>query len=219
MRYIFNGDKEHVSRIEKALDDNEGYCPCNVIKSADTQCMCKEFRDMKTNGWCHCRLFYKMIDGEDCTALSENNTRLLISVKHHCKDSDTAATKVIECGDWIDLRSAEDVEMKQGEFRIISLGVSMQLPKGYEAHVVPRSSTFKNWGILQTNSMGVIDESYCGNDDVWGFPALAMRNTKINKGDRICQFRIMKHMEPVLLVEVDTLDNENRGGFGSTGKD
>jgi dUTP pyrophosphatase len=120
-------------------------------------------------------------------------------------------------GDWLDLRAAQDIELKKGEFRLIPLGVAMELPKGYEAHVVPRSSTFKNFGIIETNSMGVIDESYKGNDDQWFFPAYALRDTKIEFGERICQFRIMKKMPAVELVEVLNLDNENRGGHGSTG--
>ncbi len=120
-------------------------------------------------------------------------------------------------GDWIDLRAAETVSLKAGEFRIISLGVSMRLPDGYEAHIVPRSSTFKKWGILQANHMGVIDNSYSGPDDVWGMPVLAMRDTVINLNDRICQFRIMERMPAVEIVEVEQLEGENRGGFGSTG--
>lgn len=120
-------------------------------------------------------------------------------------------------GDWIDLRAAERVEMKAGDFKIIPLGVSMKLPEGYEANIVPRSSTFKKWGILQTNSYGVIDNSYSGDNDIWGFPALAMRDTVIEEGDRICQFRITKRMEPVEFIEVEHLEGEDRGGFGSTG--
>lgn len=119
--------------------------------------------------------------------------------------------------DWFDLRSAERVVMRKGDFRLIPLGVSMQLPEGYEAHVLPRSSTFKNFGIMMTNSMGIIDNSYCGDDDQWHFPAIAMRDTIIEKGDRICQFRLMKNQEPVVFVELETLGNENRGGIGSTG--
>ena len=119
--------------------------------------------------------------------------------------------------DWIDLRTAETVELKAGEFKLISLGVSMQLPKGYEAHMVPRSSTFKNYGIIQTNHCGIIDESYCGDNDIWKFPAYATRNTVIKKNDRICQFRIVEKMEEVEFEEVDYLQNGNRGGFGSTG--
>lgn len=120
-------------------------------------------------------------------------------------------------GDWVDLRSAEDVELEAGEFRIISLGVCMKLPEGYEAHVVPRSSTFKNFGILQTNHMGVIDNSYCGENDIWRFPALAMRKTTIHKNDRICQFRIVKKQPIFEFEEVTSLVDPSRGGFGSTG--
>ena len=120
-------------------------------------------------------------------------------------------------GDWIDLRAAETVSLKAGEFRIIPLGVSMRLPDGYEAHIVPRSSTFKKWGIIQVNHMGVIDNSYSGPDDIWGMPVLAMRDTTINLNDRICQFRIMERMPAVEIVEVEQLEGKNRGGFGSTG--
>lgn len=120
-------------------------------------------------------------------------------------------------GDWVDLRAAETVTMKAGEFRIISLGISAKLPEGYEAHIAPRSSTFKNFGVLQVNSVGVIDNSYSGDNDVWGFAAYAMRDTTIHEGDRICQFRIMRRMEPVEFVEVEHLDGEDRGGFGSSG--
>ena len=120
--------------------------------------------------------------------------------------------------DWIDLRSAERVELKSGEYRLIRLGVAIELPKGYEALVVPRSSTFKNFGILQTNSIGVIDESYSGDNDEWKYPALAMRDTVININDRICQFRIIKHQDFFEFEEVDKLNGVDRGGFGSTGK-
>ena len=120
--------------------------------------------------------------------------------------------------DWIDLRAAEDVVMKQGEFRLISLGVAMELPAGYEAHMVPRSSTFKNFGIIQANSMGIIDGSYCGDNDIWRFPAIAMRDTQIHVGDRICQFRIMKNQPTLVFEEVEHLEGADRGGFGSTGK-
>jgi dUTP pyrophosphatase len=142
---------------------------------------------------------------------------LEIKIKYH--DKNLEKIEKIPVGDWIDLRSAVTVDMNAGDFLIIPLGVSMKLPKGYEAHVVPRSSTFKKWGVLQTNSMGVIDESYCGDRDIWGFPALAMRNTTIFKGDRICQFRIVKKMEEVKFTEVDQMEDPDRGGFGSTGKD
>lgn len=120
-------------------------------------------------------------------------------------------------GDWRDIRAAETVELKKGEFKLIPLGVAMQLPDGYEANVVPRSSTFKNFGILQTNSFGVIDNSYCGDNDQWFFPAYALRDTIIHKNDRICQFRIVKKQPEIEFEEVDHLDNPDRGGHGSTG--
>lgn len=120
--------------------------------------------------------------------------------------------------DWIDLRAAERVELKSGEFKLIHLGVAMQLPDGYEAHIVPRSSTFKNFGIIQANSMGIVDESYCGPNDWFYFPAIALRDTIIEMNDRICQFRIEKHQPVVVFQEVEQLTNEDRGGIGSTGK-
>lgn len=119
--------------------------------------------------------------------------------------------------DWIDLRAAEDIELKAGEFKLIPLGIAVKLPAGYEAHIVPRSSTFKNYGILQANHMGVVDESYCGDNDQWFFPALAMRDTVIHTNDRICQFRIMEHQPALEFVETEHLSDSDRGGFGSTG--
>ena len=119
--------------------------------------------------------------------------------------------------DWIDLRAAERVELKAGQFRLIRLGVAMALPAGYEAHVVPRSSTFKTWGILQTNSMGVIDGSYCGDNDEWRVPVYATRDTCIERGDRICQFRIVENQPKIVFEPVEHLEGPDRGGFGSTG--
>ncbi len=120
--------------------------------------------------------------------------------------------------DWIDLRASEDVELKAGEFRLIPLGVAMELPKGYEAHLVPRSSTFKNYGIIQTNSCGIIDCTYCGDEDMWRMPVYATRDTVIRKNDRICQFRIMENQPKITFSQVESLGNINRGGFGSTGR-
>ncbi len=120
--------------------------------------------------------------------------------------------------DWIDLRAAEDVSLQKGEFKLIPLGVAMELPKGYEAHVVPRSSTFKNFGIIQTNHQGVIDCSYCGDNDQWFMPVYAVRDTQIHVNDRICQFRIMENQPKLEFDEVESLDNADRGGHGSTGK-
>lgn len=120
--------------------------------------------------------------------------------------------------DWIDLRCAERIFLKAGDFKLIPLGIAMELPKGYEAVVVPRSSTFKNFGIIQTNHMGIIDETYCGDEDQWYFPAYAMRDTTIEVNDRICQFRIQRHQPELTFESVESLGNVNRGGIGSTGK-
>lgn len=119
--------------------------------------------------------------------------------------------------DWIDLRAAEHVELKKGDFKLVSLGVSMEIPKGYEAHLAPRSSTFKNYGILQTNSIGVIDNSYSGDNDIWKMPVYATRDCVIEVNDRIAQFRIMKNQPPIFFEETEHLGDQDRGGFGSTG--
>ena len=123
----------------------------------------------------------------------------------------------IDKGDWIDLRAAKTVELKAGEFKLIPLGIAMQLPENHEAHIVPRSSTYKNFGIIQTNHQAVIDETYCGDNDQWFYPAYALRDTVINVNDRICQFRIMEKQPPLNFEEVDFLGNKDRGGIGSTG--
>ena len=120
-------------------------------------------------------------------------------------------------GDWIDLRCAEDVHLQAGEMRLISLGISVQVPQGYEMIIAPRSSTFRKYGILQANSIGVIDESYCGDGDILMFPAYATRECTIRHGDRICQFRLFRHQPAIRFEETDRLGNEDRGGFGSTG--
>lgn len=138
-----------------------------------------------------------------------------IKVKYHNKD--IPKLQKISQGDLIDLYAAETVVLKAGEFKLISLGVSMELPKGYKANVYPRSSTFKNWGVIQTNSVGQIDNSYCGDNDIWKYPVYATRDTVINMGSRICQFEIVPVMPRIRIEEVDLLNNNNRGGFGSTG--
>lgn len=120
-------------------------------------------------------------------------------------------------GDWIDLRAAEDVSMNAGEFKMIPLGIAMELPSGYEALVASRSSTFKR-GIMMANGIGIIDESYNGDGDEWHFPAYAVKDATIHKNERICQFRIIQHQPMIHLLEVDHLGNEDRGGLGSTGR-
>ena len=143
----------------------------------------------------------------------------MVNIKIKYFDKDIEKLKYIDGkSDWIYLRASEDVEIKKGEFKLIPLGIAMELPNGYEAHVVPRSSTFKNFGIIQTNSLGVIDNTYCGDNDMWRFPAIAMRDTIVHKNDRICQFRIMRNQPEIIFKEVDKLEGNDRGGFGSTGK-
>ena len=140
----------------------------------------------------------------------------MIKIKYFDKEIDKI--KKISTGDWIDLRSAETVHLKKGEFHLINLGVGMELPDGYEAHIVPRSSTYKNFKVIQTNHMGIVDHSYCGDNDIWMMPVIAMEDTTINKNDRICQFRIEKVQPGIDFEEVEHLNEINRGGFGSTGK-
>ena len=111
--------------------------------------------------------------------LLKGDEKMNIKIKYHTNEIEKLRY-IDGKSDWIDLRSAEDVELKAGDFKLISLGVSMELPKGYEAYIVPRSSTFKTWGILQTNSMAVIDESYCGDNDIWRYPVYATRDTVIH---------------------------------------
>ena len=131
--------------------------------------------------------------------------------------TDIQPIEKIEKGDFIDLRSAEDIDLDAGDFAIIKLGVGMKLPEGYEAHIVPRSSTYKKWGIIQTNSVGIVDNSYSGDNDQWMMPVLAMRDTHISKNDRICQFRIVEKQPEIKFTTVEKLDNEDRKGFRSTG--
>lgn len=140
-----------------------------------------------------------------------------ITVKYFT-DKIEKLTYIAGKSDWIDLRAAKEVTLKAGEFALIPLGVAMKIPFGFEAHIAPRSSTFKNWGIIQTNSVGVVDNSYCGDNDEWKMPVYATRDTVIHVNDRICQFRIMENQPHIIFKEVDHLEDEDRGGIGSTGK-
>lgn len=176
-------------------------------------CDCKECWYYK--GCTDCALY-----GTDmCVPINEKGEIMevkTINIKYVKEGMDKI--EIFSDGDWIDLRIAEDVTLEAGEFKLIPLGVAMMLPKGYEALVIPRSSTFKKYGIIQANSVGLIDETYCGNNDEWHFPAYATRNISIPKNTRICQFRIIEHQPPVGIVEVTALSEVNRGGFGSTGE-
>lgn len=141
---------------------------------------------------------------------------MVIKVKYF---ADIEPIKEIKGGDWYDLRTAEAVTMEAGDFRLIPLGIAMKLPDGYEAHIVPRSSTYKNYSVIQANHMGVIDNSYCGDNDQWMFPAIAFIDTYIPRGTRICQFRIVEKQPEVSFEVVEHLEDADRGGFGSTGTD
>ena len=170
--------------------------------------------------------FASMCDNKhrDKTKINRNeDTFLQIKIKYF-NDELERLTKITK-GNWIDLRAAENVTLKKGEFKLIRLGIAMELPRGYEAHVVPRSSTFKNFGVIQTNHQGVVDGpdretgegGYCGNEDEWFFPARAVRDTEIHVNDRICQFRIIEQQPEITFEEVTELTGPNRGGHGSTG--
>lgn len=153
-----------------------------------------------------------MSDNKD--ALS-NTEFTVIQIKYL---PDSPRLEKLEVGDWIDLYTYEDVVLFKGDSKIVSLGVCMKLPKGYEAIVAPRSSTFKRWGVIQTNGIGVIDNQFCGDDDIWGMPLYATRDVTIPKGTRLCQFRIQERQPDILFKEVDFLNDKSRGGFGSTGE-
>lgn len=140
---------------------------------------------------------------------------LKIKIKYF--DPELEEISKIPQGDWIDLRAAETVHLKKGDFKLIRLGVGMILPEGYEAHVLPRSSTCKNFGIILSNSQGIIDNSYSGENDEWMFPAIAVRDTTIHKNDRICQFRIIEKQPEITFEKVEHLNTRSRGGVGSTG--
>lgn len=140
-----------------------------------------------------------------------------IYIKYHTNVGEIPNVDKIEVGDWVDLYTAEEVTLSQWETAMISLGVSMKLPDGYEAHLVLRSSSPKRYDIMQLNAIGIIDNSYCGDNDIWKLPVLALKDTVIPKGVRIAQFRIVEKQPSLKFVEVDSLGNKNRGGFGSTG--
>ena len=156
-------------------------------------------------------LYEKIVD-----SVSDNNKQILI--KYFPSYGNLDLVEKIDKGDWIDLKSTEYIELKKGDFALIPLGIAMQLPYGYEAHLAPRSSTFKNYGLIQTNSVGIIDRSYCGDNDEWKMPVYATRDTKIFAGDKICQFRIVKNQPNISFKIVDVLGNKDRNGFGSTGR-
>lgn len=157
-------------------------------------------------------------DSELAEYMTRAGFKMEKTIKIKYFDQELEKIQKISKGDWIDLRCAERVELKAGEYKLLRLGVGMILPNGYEAHVLPRSSTPSKFGIILANSMGVIDNSYSGDADEWRFPAVAIRDTVIEKGDRIAQFRIMKNQPQIIFKEVEHLNEVSRGGIGSTGK-
>lgn len=205
---IINPNKEFVEEMRQALQNNDGYCPCNNYHSPDTKCMCKEFQEMDV-GMCHCGLYMKIPDEKDQKKI------IPVQIKYH--DKNIEQIHELAQGDMYDLRAAETVHLQTGEYKAISLGISIKMPKEYTCWIIPRSSTFKNFRILQTNSVGCIDNSYSGTNDILHFPALAMQDTCIKKGDRICQMCVTPRPPRLKFCEVDTLDEVDRGGFGSTG--
>lgn len=139
----------------------------------------------------------------------------VLKVKYH---TDIDPIRQVDGSDWIDLRSAEDVLLQAGQYKRISLGISVELPEGYEAHILPRSSTFEKYGILLVNGAGIVDNSYRGDNDIWQFPAYATRDCFIPKNARICQFRIMQNQPNLAIQTVEVLGNDDRSGFGHSGE-
>ncbi|VYU43042.1 deoxyuridine 5'-triphosphate nucleotidohydrolase [Clostridium tertium] len=149
---------------------------------------------------------------------------MIIRIKYF--EGATRLSKISK-GDWIDVYANKDMFIKEGERAMIPLGFALELPNGWEGHLAPRSSTFKTWGIIQTNSIGVVDSSYIGDNDQWHMPVFCIqgkneqdgvKGTFIERGDKVAQFRIMEVMPSIEFEEVDTFGNKDRGGFGSTGK-
>lgn len=165
--------------------------------------------------------FFSIISNNNEDNIFNNNNddeKEKIKIKYFDNEIDKIEYIEGDKSNWIDLRSAETIHLKKGEFHLVPLGVGMKLPDGYEAHVVPRSSTYKNFKVIQTNHMGIIDNSFSGESDQWMMPVIAIEDTTINKNDRICQFRINEIQPDIEFEEVEHLDDVSRGGFGSTGK-
>lgn len=172
---------------------------------------------MHTGIYCtNCGSFVKLTDKEDKEiAFEYSPDKIGIKIKYI---RDTPKLKPITIGNWIDLYVGEDTHIKHNEYACVPLGVAMQLPEGYEAIIAPRSSTFKRYGLIQVNGIGIIDESYNGDCDEWCMPVYALAgDVYITKGTRLCQFRVIKHQPVCFFDEVTTLGNTDRGGFGVTG--
>lgn len=198
------GDKVRVKFIPGVIEPKEIFADSYTITSKESE------EDGTYSYYLDGNLHAYIFSEESVEPIGE-----VIKVMYHTNRIDRLGA--IDKGDWIDMRCAEDIEMKKGDFKLIPLGVSMKLPDGYEAHLVPRSSTYMKFGLIQANHMGIIDSSYCGDTDEWKFPAIAVRDTVIHANDRICQFRIQKVQPQIIFEEIDHLSADSRGGFGSTG--
>ena len=181
-------------------------------------------------------MLHHLITKNDYNNLSKHmqetiqNSTSILRVKY--SDPDFPTLHITEKGNWIDLKCSQDYTLKAGESTLIDLGVAMKLPEDFEAWLVPRSGTFKKYGLTQTNGIGIIDNSYSGNGDIWKMPVLAHQDTFVAKGERLCQFRLMPTMDAMItggkpmlsikpglvIVEVSQLDDVDRGGFGSSGR-
>ena len=214
-----NFDEEVNELLSKGFELKKRYLSISPTEGSYRMLIAELVRDEPTNIG---KLEYKVsVDIEEAKKQIEKLGRLIdppqtIKIKYF--DQEIEQIQMISVGDWIDLRSAESVTILKGEYHLIPLGVGMILPDGYEAHIVPRSSTPSKFGIICANSMGVIDNSYSGDGDEWKFPAVAIRDTHIEKSDRICQFRIVKNQPGITFEVVDHLNETDRGGIGSTGK-
>lgn len=179
----------------------------------------REVNEALANGWTiEDRYIHEGVNNSTLVAQMVKKDPETLNIKVKYFDQEMEKIQKIKVGDWIDLRSAENVLLAKGVYTLIGLGVGMILPDGYEAHVLPRSSTPSKFGVIMANSMGVIDNSYSGDSDEWKFPAVALWDTEIKKGDRICQFRIVKNQPGINFETVEHLNDESRGGIGSTGK-
>lgn len=210
-------------KMDKEKDANFAVLDINnmqiFIKKEEDKELVNTVNDWMTkNGysWNDISHYYeKKLDEKEVEKLTRSQGFPEVLVMYHNKAM--TEIEVNPFGNFVDLRAAETVEFKKGDFKLVDLGVSMKLPMGYWGQLVVRSSVFKNYGLIQTNGFGVIDTTYCGEEDHWKLPLYATRDTVVNFNDRIAQFRVVRD-QPFAILEVDKLNTEARGGFGSTGK-
>ena len=212
-------DKEMIKEENKIEEKHE----CNCDGDCGDNCKCHNDEIVGYSMLCDNLINPMVISAEEPTLQAE--------IKY--LEGARELTKISK-GDLIDLYAYEDVFVPYMGQTLISLGFSLKLPKGYMAKLYPRSSTFKTWGLIQTNHVGIIDNSYCGNNDIYMYPVqctmakqtekvminghkVTISGTWIKKGDRICQMEICKVPPTIEFNKVDDLQTEDRGGFGSTG--